>query len=255
MGQQGQALAGKVALVSGARQGIGAAIAQAFIGEGARVAALLRSRDHAPEVERWLGSAGICVAADVTDEGACRAAVHDCEHRLGGCDVLVNAAGIAISKKFLDTDQDTWRQVLSTDLDGPYHLIRAALPAMLARGSGAVISIASVAGLEGGRYIAAYTAAKHGLVGLTRALAAEYAGSGVTFNCVCPGYVDTPMTQRTIENIMEKTGRSREAALQALLTVQKRLIAPEEVAATCLTLASDAGRSRNGEAIVIGRES
>src|SRR5262249_28469153 len=108
------------------------------------------------------------------------------------------------------------------------------------------------AGLEGGRYIAAYTAAKHGLVGLTRALAAEYAGSGVTFNCVCPGYVDTPMTQRTIENIMQKTGRSPEDALQALLVNQGgRLISPEEVAARCTMLASAAGRSINGAAVVV----
>lgn len=240
-----------VVLVSGARQGIGAAVARAFIAEGARVAALVRKPEQAREVEEWLGSSGICIAADVTDEAACRAAVRECERRLGACDVLVNAAGIAVSAKFTDTDRDTWRSVIATDLDGPYHLIRAALPAMLERGSGAVISIASTAGLEGGRYVAAYTAAKHGLVGLTRALAAEYAGSGVTFNCVCPAYVDTAMTERTIENIMRRTGRSREAALQALLARQDRLIAPEEVAATCLRLASEAGRSINGEAIVI----
>lgn len=242
-----------VVLVSGARQGIGAAIARAFVAQGARVAALVRKPEQTQEVERWLGSAGICIAAEVTDEGECRAAVAECETKLGACDVLVNAAGIAISRKFTDTDQETWRSVIATDLDGPYHLIRAALPAMLARGSGVVISIASTAGLEGGRYIAAYTAAKHGLVGLTRALAAEYADSGVTFNCICPAYVDTPMTERTIENIMQRTSRSREAALQALLVNQERLIAPEEVAATCLMLASDAGTSMNGEAIVIGR--
>src|SRR5215831_9686580 len=250
--QRARAFEGRVVLVSGARQGIGAAVARAFIGEGARIAAVVRKEEQAPEVEHWLGSAGICLTADVTDEGACRAAVRECEDQLGVCDVLVNAAGIAIAKKFADTDPDTWRRVIATDLDGPYHLIRAALPQMLARGSGAVISIASTAGLEGGRYIAAYTAAKHGLVGLTRALAAEYAGSGVTFNCVCPGYVDTPMTERTIQNIMERTGRSREAALEALLVKQGgRLITAEDVAARCTMLASDAGRSINGEAIVV----
>jgi 3-hydroxybutyrate dehydrogenase len=247
----GQAFTGQVVLVSGARQGIGAAIARAFIGEGARVAALVHKAEQAQEVEQWLASAGICVTADVTNEGDCRAAVRECEDQLGACDVLVNAAGIAISKKFVDTDQDTWRRVIATDLDGPYHLIRAALPGMLARGSGVVMSIASTAGLQGGRYIAAYAAAKHGLVGLTRALAAEYSGSGVTFNCVCPAYVDTPMTERTIENIVQKTGRSREAALQALLINQGRLISPEEVAAACMMLASESGRSISGEAIVI----
>ena len=161
------------------------------------------------------------------------------------------AAGIAVSAKFADTDYETWRRVIATDLDGPYHLTRSALPAMLARGSGAVISIASTAGLKGAPYIAAYAAAKHGLVGLTRALAAEYAGRGVTFNCVCPAYVDTPMTKQTIANIVQKTGRSDDAALRALLTQQGRLIAPEEVAAVCVMLASDEGRSINGEAIVL----
>jgi 3-hydroxybutyrate dehydrogenase len=248
---RGSALKGKVALVSGARQGIGAAIVRAFIAEGARVAALVRTRDQAAEVEPLLGSAGICVYADITEEAACREAVRECDERLGACDVLVNAAGIAVSAKFVDTDAETWGRVIATDLDGPYHMTRCALPAMLARGSGAVISIASTAGLKGAPYIAAYAAAKHGLVGLTRALAAEYASSGVTFNCVCPAYVDTPMTERTIENIVQKTGRSREAALNALLVRQGRLIAPEEVAAVCLMLASDAGRLINGEAIVL----
>ena len=253
MGQsaRGSALKGKVALVSDARQGIGAAIVRAFIAEGARVAALVRTRDQAAEVGPSLASAGICVYADITDEAACREAVRECDERLGACDVLVNAAGIAVSAKFVDTDAETWRRIIATDLDGPYHLTRCALPAMLARGSGAVISISSTAGLKGAPYVAAYAAAKHGLVGLTRALAAEYASSGVTFNCVCPAYVDTPMTERTIENIVQKTGRSRDAALNALLVPQARLIAPEEVAAVCLMLASDAGRLINGEAIIL----
>ena len=245
------ALEGKVALVSGARQGIGAAIVRAFISEGARVAALVRTRDQAAELEPSLASAGICVYADITDEAACRRAVRESDERIGACDVLVNAAGIAVSAKFVDTDAETWRRVIATDLEGPYHMTRCALPAMLARGSGAVISIASTAGLKGAPYVAAYTAAKHGLVGMTRALAAEYANSGVTFNCVCPAYVDTPMTERTIENIVQKTGRSRDAALKALLVVQERLITPDEVAAVCVMLASDAGRLINGEAIVL----
>ena len=250
-GVRGGALEGKVALVSGARQGIGAAIVRAFIAEGARVAALVRTRDQAAELEPLLASAGICVYADITDEAACRQAVHESDERIGACDVLVNAAGIAVSAKFVDTDVETWRRVIATDLEGPYLLTRCALPAMLARGSGAVISIASTAGLKGAPYVAAYTAAKHGLVGMTRALAAEYATSGVTFNCVCPAYVDTPMTERTIENIVQKTGRSRDAALKALLVAQERLITPDEVAAVCVMLASDDGRLINGAAIVL----
>jgi NAD(P)-dependent dehydrogenase (short-subunit alcohol dehydrogenase family) len=249
---RGSGLEGKVALVTGARQGIGAAVVRAFLDEGARVAALVRTPAQISEVELSIGSGGICVSADISDEAACRVAVRECEQRLAACDVLVNAAGIAVSAKFSDTDAGTWRRVLATDLDGPYHMIRHALPAMLARGSGAVISIASTAGLRGAPYIAAYAAAKHGLVGLTRALAAEYASRGVTFNCVCPAYVDTSMTERTIENIVRKTGRSREETLKALVVSQGgRLITPEEVAAVCVRLASDAGRTINGEAIVV----
>src|SRR5438034_387205 len=111
-GRPGRAFAGQVVLVSGARQGIGAAIARAFIAEGARIAALVHKPEQAQEVEDWLASAGICVTADVTNEGECRAAVRECEDQLGACNVLVNAAGIAISKKFVDTDEDTWRRLI-----------------------------------------------------------------------------------------------------------------------------------------------
>jgi NAD(P)-dependent dehydrogenase (short-subunit alcohol dehydrogenase family) len=165
--------------------------------------------------------------------------------------VLVNNAGVGTSQKFTDLDTATWRRTFAVDLDGPFFLTRAALPEMIERGSGAVIAVASVASRVGAPYIAAYTAAKHGLLGLMRALAAEHARRGVTFNCVCPGYVDTPMTEATIANIMGRTGRSREQALAPLLTPQGRLVTPAEVAAVCVLLASDEGRSINGQAIVI----
>jgi NAD(P)-dependent dehydrogenase (short-subunit alcohol dehydrogenase family) len=122
---------------------------------------------------------------------------------------------------------------------------------MVKRGSGAVIMIASVVGRIGIPYVAAYTAAKHGVVGLTRALASEYARSNVTFNAVCPGYVDTPMTDDTIESIVKRTGRSREDAARALHTPQGRLVHPAEVASVCLLLASPGGASINGQAIVV----
>jgi len=186
---------------------------------------------------------------DVTDEAACAAAVRRVEEEAGGLDVLVNNAGIASSHKFTDLDTETWRHILAVDLDGPFYLTRAAVPGMLQRGSGTVIAIASVASRVGGPYIAAYTAAKHGLLGMMRALSAEYARRGLTFNCICPGYADTPMTQQTVENIMARTGRTREEALQPLLTPQGRLVSPEEVAALCVMLASDAGRGINGQAI------
>jgi NAD(P)-dependent dehydrogenase (short-subunit alcohol dehydrogenase family) len=241
------ALEGQTALVTGGGRGIGRAVALAFAREGARVAVAARGEGEIESVARECG--GLAVPLDVTDEAACRRAVGRCLEAWGRLDVLVNNAGIATSQKFLELDLETWRRVLAVDLDGPFLVTRAALPAMLERGSGAVIAIASVASRVGAPYVAAYTAAKHGLLGLMRSLAAEHARSGVTFNCVCPAYVDTPMTERTIENIVGRTGRTREEALRALLTPQGRLVAPEEVAAVCVLLASPAGRGINGQAI------
>ncbi len=243
------ALEGRTALVTGGGRGIGREIALAFAREGARVAVAARTAAEIEAVAAECGRGAIAVPLDVTDEAACGRAVELAERELGGLDVLVNNAGIATSHKFTDLDTATWRRVLAVDLDGPFFVTRAVVPGMLRRGSGTVIAVASVASRVGAPYIAAYTAAKHGLLGLTRALAAEYAGRGLTFNCVCPGYADTPMTEATIENIVARTGRTREEAVRPLLTPQGRLVAPAEVAAVCVLLASEAGRGINGAAI------
>ena len=236
-------------MVTGGGRGIGREVALLFAREGARVAVAARTAAEIEAVAAECGAGAVAVPLDVTDEAACAAAVERAERELGGIDVLVNNAGAAASHKFTDIDTGTWRRILAVDLDGPFFLTRAAVPGMLARGSGAVIAIASIASKLGLPYISAYTAAKHGLLGLMRALAAEYAARGLTFNCVCPGYVDTPMTVASVENIMARTGRSREEALRPLLTPQGRLVRPDEVAAVCLLLASDAGRGINGAAI------
>jgi NAD(P)-dependent dehydrogenase (short-subunit alcohol dehydrogenase family) len=243
------ALEGRTALVTGGGRGIGREIALAFAREGARVAVAARTASEIEAVARECGHGALALVLDVTDEAACADVVARAELELGGLDVLVNNAGAAASQKFTDLDTGTWRRILAVDLDGPFFLTRAAVPGMLARGSGAVIAVASIASKVGAPYVAAYTAAKHGLLGLTRALAAEYADRGLTFNCVCPGYVDTPMTAATIEHIMARTGRTRERAMRPLLTPQGRLVAPSEVAAVCVLLASDAGRGINGAAI------
>jgi len=243
------ALDGKIALITGGGRGLGRAVALAFAREGALVAVAARSQVEIELVARECGPGAVAVPLDVTDEDACETAVARVERELGGLDVLVNNAGIAISQKFTDTDTATWRRLMAVDLDGPFFVTRAAVRGMLRRGSGAVIAIASIASKVGGPYLSAYTAAKHGLLGLTRALAAEYARQGLTFNCVCPGYADTPMTEATIANIMARTGRTREQALEPLLTPQGKLVAPAEVAAVCVLLASDAGRGINGAAI------
>jgi 3-hydroxybutyrate dehydrogenase len=245
------ALEGKTALVTGASRGIGRAIASALSTSGARVAVTARDVGSVESIARECGPGSLALALDVANEDACRLTVETVEREFGHLDVLVNNAGIAESAKFTDTDTETWRRVLSVDLDGPFWLTRAALPGMLARSDGAVISIGSVASRIGLRYAVPYTVAKHGLLGLTRALANEYIRSGVTFNCLCPHYVDTPMTDATIENISARTGRTYEQARQALLTPQGRLIDPVDVAALCVLLASDRGKSITGQAIQI----
>ena len=243
------ALEGRTALVTGGGRGIGREIAIAFAREGARVAVAARTAAEIEAVAAECGGGAVAIPLDVTDERACAAAVERAERELGGLDVLVNNAGIATSHKFTDVDTATWRRIMAVDLDGPFFLTRAAVPGMVRRGSGAVIAVASISSKIGAPYVSAYTAAKHGLLGLMRALAAEYASRGLTFNCVCPGYVDTPMTEASVANIMARTGRTREQALAPLLTPQGRLVAPAEVAAVCVLLASDAGRGINGASV------
>jgi len=169
----------------------------------------------------------------------------------GGVDILVNNAGIAESAPFVKTDDELWQRHLAVNLSGTFYCTRAALPAMLARGWGRVINVASIAGKTGAPYVAAYAASKHGVLGLTRSVALEVATKGVTVNAICPGYVDTDMTTRALERIEATTGRSAADALAAIkrMSPQQRLVTPEEVAAVALLLASDEGRGINGQAI------
>ncbi|GAC1652940.1 MAG: SDR family NAD(P)-dependent oxidoreductase [Candidatus Dormibacteraceae bacterium] len=242
-------LDGRTALITGGGRGIGRAVAFAFAREGARVAVAARTVAEIEAVAAECGNGASAIPLDVTDEAACAATVARAAAELGRLDVLINNAGIAASHKFTELDTATWRRVMAVDLDGPFFLTRAAVPLMLEQGDGAVIAIASVAARVGMPFIAAYTAAKHGLLGMMRSLAADYARRGITFNCVCPAYVDTPMTAATVANIMARTGRSQEEALKPLLSPQGRLVTPAEVAAVCLLLASPAGRGITGQAI------
>ena len=151
----------------------------------------------------------------------------------------------------MKTDESLWQRHLAVNLTGTFHCTRAALPAMLEQGWGRIINIASIAGKTGAPYISAYAASKHGVLGLTRSLALEVAANGVTVNAICPGYVDTEMTSRGIENIVAKTGKSADDALEAIkkMSPQNCLVTPEEVAAVALLLASDEGAGINGQAI------
>jgi NAD(P)-dependent dehydrogenase (short-subunit alcohol dehydrogenase family) len=168
-----------------------------------------------------------------------------------GVDILVNNAGIAESAPFHKTSDERWRRILSINLDGTFYCTRAALPAMLERGWGRIINVASIAGKMGAPYIAAYNASKHGVLGLTRSLAMEVAAKGITVNAICPGYTETDMAAGAVQNIVAKTGQTEAEAREILnrMSPQNRMVTVEEVAALALLLASDAGRGINGQAI------
>jgi NAD(P)-dependent dehydrogenase (short-subunit alcohol dehydrogenase family) len=193
------------------------------------------------------------VVCDVTSEAGVQALSREASE-MGPVAVLVNNAGAAASMPVARTSLDEWNRLLAVNATGAFLCTRAFLPGMLERKSGRVVNVASTAGLRGGKYLAAYSAAKHALVGLTRCVAAEVVGTGVTVNAVCPGFVDTEMTSETVDRIVAKTGRSREEALAAALASegQQRLITPEEVAAAVVSLSVAAvTRPPNGEILVL----
>jgi NAD(P)-dependent dehydrogenase (short-subunit alcohol dehydrogenase family) len=241
-------LTGKTALITGGGRGIGRAIALVFAQHGARVAVAARTREQVETVAREIGDNAVALVCDVSNPEQVAEIFADIKP-----DILVNNAGIAESATFVTTTDDMWNRHIAINLSGTFYCTRAALPAMLEKGWGRIINIASIAAKTGAPYVAAYTASKHGVLGLTRSLALEVAARGITVNAICPGYVDTEMVSRGVETITAKTGRSAEEALNALkkMSPQNRLTTPEEVAALALLLASDEGRGINGQGINI----
>ena len=250
----------RVAVVTGAGRGIGAATARALAEAGFTVVLAARSRDQIQRQEAGLAADGHrakAVVCDVTDESGVEALAREAGE-LGPVAVLVNNAGAAGSMPLARTSLEEWNRLIAVNATGAFLCTRTFLPGLLQRGWGRVVNVASTAGLIGGRYLAAYSAAKHALVGLTRSVAAEVEGTGVTVNAVCPGFVDTGMTAETIARIVDKTGRTPEQALAAALgsAGQTRLIRAEEVASAVMSLATHAGaHPPNGATLVLdGRE-
>ncbi len=243
-----------VVLVTGAGRGVGRAVAHRFARDGCAVALAGRTEGPLQQLAADLRAAGASAAAvvcDVTVREDVQQAVADVEQQLGPIDILVNNAGAAESAPFVTMDDDLWERMLAVNLTGTYYCMRAVVPGMFERGRGRVINIASEAGKVGFAYTAAYVAAKHGVLGLTRAVAIEAATRGVTINAICPGWIDTPMTDGSVARIVEKTGRSTEDARRALerMNPQQRLIQPEEVAALAAFLASADAHGINGQAL------
>jgi len=248
-------LQGEHAVVTGAGRGIGAAIARALAKQGAKLTLLGRNRDSLDKLAAELnGSTEACaVVADVTDRDSLQAAFTRARERFGAVTILVNNAGQARSAPLQTAPDALWDEMLAINLTGVYRCIRCALPDMLQAGRGRIVNIASVAGLTGYAYVTAYSAAKHGVIGLTRSLAIELARKNITVNAVCPSYTDTDMVRDAVANIQAKTGRD-EATARAALTAhnpQGRLITPEEVAQTVLWLCSSGASSITGQSIAI----
>jgi NAD(P)-dependent dehydrogenase (short-subunit alcohol dehydrogenase family) len=246
------ALSGRHALVTGGGSGVGAAIALALAGAGARVT--IAGRRPEPLAEVAADHAGIRTAVgDVTRPDEVRAMFEEAAAAWGPPAIVVANAGSAVSKPFQRMSAEDLQAMLDVNLTGVFATWHSALAPMLAAGWGRLIAVASMAGLKGYPYVSGYCAAKHGVIGLTRALALETAKTGVTVNAVCPGYTRTPMLERSIENIVAKTGRARAEAEATLLASnpQRRFIEPDEVAATVLWLCGAAAGSVTGQAIAV----
>ncbi len=249
-------LEGLGAVVTGGGRGIGSAVARALADAKVRVVVAARTSSEITAVAEAIaadGGSAYALECDVTDETSVARLAMLARDRLGAIDILVNNAGIALSALVHKTSLQDWNRQFAVNATGTFLCTRAFVPHMVERGWGRIINIASVAGVTGDQYVSAYSASKHAVLGLTRSVAAEVVRHGITVNAICPGYVDTAMTDASIARIKAKTGRSNADALEAILatTPQHRLIHPTEVAHMVLSLCHEEAGSINGEAIVI----
>ncbi len=240
----------RIAFITGAGRGIGEAIARAFAREGIRVICAARTQDEIERVAseiRDQGGNAIAVVCDVTNPDS----IADAVRQAGDISILVNNAGIAESHKFLNHDDALWHRLIAVNLTGVYNVSKAVVPMMVAAKWGRIINVASIASKVGARYVAAYTASKHGVLGLTRALAVELNSYNITVNAICPGYVDTPMTDRNIANMVARTKLPEDQVREMLAKTspQNRLITSEEVAHVALMLVGENARGITGQAL------
>ncbi len=255
-GENNGPLAGRRAIVTGAGRGIGRSIALTFAQVGADVAVTARTTSELETLVAQIQAMGrhsLAVSCDVTDTEQVQYMAKTLIEGLGGVDILVNNAGNAGSHKFLNHPDDLWHRMLAINLTSVYYVTKAIVPAMIDQRWGRIINIASIASRVGGRYIVGYTAAKHGVLGLTRALAVELLPYNITVNAICPGYVNTPMTDASVSNISNLARMSQAQARESLekTSPQQRLMEPEEIAAVAVFLALDITKGITGQAINI----
>lgn len=245
-------LEGKHALVTGGGTGIGLAIAQGLVRQGAQVTITGRRYDVLEKMAQETPELH-ALQMDVAEADSVHDGVQAAISARGGIDICVANAGIAEGRSILKTDLEFWRRMMAINLDGAYLTIQACLPGMLEVGWGRVIAVSSIAGLKGLKGAPAYTASKHGMIGLIRALSADFVGKGVTFNAICPAYVETDIITRNTESIMARTGldADKARALMVDMNPHGRLIRPDEVAEAALFLCGDASESINGQALQI----
>ena len=245
-------LTGKHVVITGGGRGIGAAVADYYDQAGANITLMGRTESSLKDVAGKLGRASYQVA-DITDAASVKRAFDAAVEQFGPVAILVNNAGAAESAPFEKTSEALWDKMLSVNLSGMFHCQQQVLAGMREAKWGRIINVVSTAGLIGYAYVTAYCAAKHGAIGLTRALALETARDGITVNAICPGFTETDLLEDSIENIMQTTGRDREAAEKSLKAVnpQRRFIQPAEIAAMCLFLSGPGADSVTGQALAI----